>query len=243
MSIIQNLSMPGSAGFCASLGSVLATRLLLAKPPTSLVAFGAGRQIEAHAHLHIRAFPSLKRCTIINRTQNARLDNLLSTLRQCHPSIMFDSLMLGETESVKSAVEHADVICTATPATAPLISSEWVSPGTHFNLVGSYKQGMIEVDERVIRRAGTIVVDSAEACSPEGVHADQMVEIGTLVEDPDCGSTVAPVSTLCDQVRMSGDVTVFKSVGIGLQDVAIAHLVVSRAEEMKIGTVVESYHN
>ena len=229
----------GSAGHRAFIGSVLATHLLLAKQPTSLVAFGAGRQIEAHTHLHIRMFPSLKKCTIINRSQNTRLENLLSTLRHSHPSVMIDSSTLGDRENVKNAVEHADIICTAVPATAPLISSEWVSPGTHFNVVGGYKGGMTEV----IGRAGTVVVDSAEACSREGVHADQMIEIGTLVEDNDCGGTIIPASALCDQVRMSGDITMFTSVGIGLQDVAIAHLVVSRAEEMKIGTVVESYHD
>ncbi|KAI6149841.1 NAD-binding protein [Pisolithus tinctorius] len=179
-------------------GSVLATRLLLSEPPGSLVAFGTGKQIEAHVDLHIR-------------------------------------LVLDDTTNVRSAVGHANVICTATSSTQPLFPSEWVSPGTHLNLVGSFKPSMIEVDCGLINRAEMIVVDSVKACAIEageliaaGLNAGDMVEIGRLVEKRDCKDGL-------EETR-KGDVTVFKSVGIGLQDVAIARYVVPKAESLGIGT-------
>ncbi|KAI6144407.1 NAD-binding protein [Pisolithus tinctorius] len=224
-------------------GSVLATRLLLSEPPSSLVAFGAGKQIEAHVDLHIRAFPSLKRCTIVNRSMNARLENLLSVLRQSHPLVSLEGLALDDTTNVRSAVGHANVICTATSSTQPLFPSEWVSPGTHLNLVGSFKPNMVEVDCGLISRAETIVVDSIEAGAIEageliaaGLNAGDMVEIGRLVEKWDCKDGLEEI-----QMR-KGDVTVFKSVGIGLQDVAIARYVVSKAESLGIGTTVVDFH-
>ncbi|KAI5987096.1 hypothetical protein EDD15DRAFT_2296040 [Pisolithus albus] len=222
-------------------GSVLATRLL-SKPPISLVAFGAGKQIEAHVDLHIRAYPSIKRCVIVNRSRNMRLENLLSELRRSHPLVTLEGLAADDTTDVQNAVSHASVICTATSSTHPLFPSEWVSPGTHLNLVGSFKPGMIEVDCDLIRRAGTIVVDSAEACAVEageliaaGLKAGDMVEIGRLVEDRQGG--------LQGETQMrTGDVTVFKSVGVGLQDVAIAEHVVSKAESLAVGTIVENFY-
>ncbi|KAI6112594.1 hypothetical protein F5141DRAFT_1003266 [Pisolithus sp. B1] len=222
-------------------GSVLATRSLLSKLPTSLVAFGAGKQIEAHVDLHIRAFPSIKRFVIVNRSKNMRLENLLSELRRSHPHVAIEGLASDDTTDVRSAVSQASVICTATSSTRPLFPSEWVTPGTHLNLVGSFKPGMVEVDCDLIKRAGTIVVDSAEACAVEageliasGLRAEDMIEIGRLVEDRQ-GELGAIQMT-------KGDVTVFKSVGIGLQDVAIARYVVSKAESLAVGTVVENFH-
>ncbi|KAG6328588.1 hypothetical protein ID866_10500 [Astraeus odoratus] len=229
-------------------GSVLATRLLLAKQqPTVLVTFGAGKQIEAHIDLHIRGFPSLTQCNIVNRTRNARLDSLLTALRRLHPSITFDGIPLDETTSVRNAVGRADIICTATSSTAPLFPSGWVPPGTHLNLVGSFKPNMMEVDSDLIRRAGSVVVDSRAACAIEAGElivtgtTTEMVEIGTLLSNGDDGAFV-PIAKLCDKVRRSGEVTIFKSVGVGLQDIAITSLVVSRAERTNAGMVVESYH-
>jgi ornithine cyclodeaminase len=99
-------------------------------------------------------------------------------------------------------------------------------------------------------------VDSKDACSLEagdlisaGVGEDKMIELGELVtlDDPTEGTT-APhaggfkaVEERCSLVRKAGDVTIFKSVGIGIQDVAIASLVIKFAEETQVGVWVESY--
>ncbi|KAI5992568.1 NAD-binding protein [Pisolithus orientalis] len=183
------------------------------------------------------------RCTIVNRSTNARLENLLSVLRQSHPLVALEGLALDDTTNVRSAVGHANVICTATSSTRPLFPSEWVSPGTHLNLVGSFKPSMVEVDCDLISRAETIVVDSIEACAIEageliaaGLGAGDMIEIGRLVEEWDFKDGLGDI-----QMR-KGDLTVFKSVGIGLQDVAIARYVVSKAESFGIGTTVVDFH-
>ncbi|KAI6156885.1 NAD-binding protein [Pisolithus tinctorius] len=208
--------------------SVLATHLLLSEPPSSLVAFGAGKQIEVHLDLHIRAFLSLKRCTIVNPSTNAHLENLLFVLRQSHPLISLKGLSLDNTTNLRSAIGHANVICTATSSTQPPFPLQ---------------PGMVEVDCGLISRSETIVIDSIEACAIEtreliaaGLSAGDMTEIGQLVEEWDCQDGPGEV-----QMR-KGDVMVFKSVGIGLRDVAIARCVVSKAENLGIGTTVVDFH-
>lgn len=229
-------------------GSILATRLLISKAPKTLVAFGAGKQIKAHVDLHLRAFSSFESCIIVNRTDNARLHELASSLRQPHPSVAFNTLTLDD-DRVKDAVRNADVICTATSSEKPLFPSDWVSPGTHLNLVGSFTPHMHEVDSNLINRAWKIVVDSRDACAIEageliaaGKAIDpnaSLIELGELIEEGDDGKFV---SVLPQDFREPDGVTIFKSVGVGLQDVAIAGLVLSRAERIGYGTRIENYH-
>ena len=107
---------------CTSSGSALATRLLGPTNPKVLLAFGAGRQIEAHVDLFIRVFPSLDRCTIVNRSLNARLETLLAKLRSRFPHVTFNSETL-ESENLENLVPEADIICTATSSTTPLFKS------------------------------------------------------------------------------------------------------------------------
>ncbi|KAG9312485.1 hypothetical protein JVU11DRAFT_6872 [Chiua virens] len=231
-------------------GSVLATRLLVSKAPKMLLAFGTGKQIKAHVDLHLRAFPSFESCTIVNRTDNARLRDLASSLRQSHPSLPFETLTLSDDARLKDAVRRADVICTATSSEEPLFPSEWVSPGTHLNLVGSFTPRMHEVDSDLVHRAWPkVVVDSRDACALEagelidaGKTTDlnsSLLELGELVEKGEDGNFV-PVELPRD-FRGPDGVTIFKSVGVGLQDVAIASLVLSRAERMGYGTRIENY--
>ncbi|KAF8129758.1 hypothetical protein EV363DRAFT_1336308 [Boletus edulis] len=233
-------------------GSVLATRLLISKVPKTLIAFGAGKQIKAHVDLHLRAFPSFESCTIVNRTgmDGTRLYELVSSLRQSHPSIVFNTIKLDDRDRVKDAVSKADVICTATSSEEPLFPSEWVSPGTHLNLVGSFTPRMHEVDSELIHRAWKVVVDSRDACAIEagelitaGKATDpnaNLIELGELVKESEGGKFV-PVE-LPKGLREPDGVTIFKSVGVGLQDVAIADFVLSRAESTGCGTRIKYYH-
>lgn len=230
-------------------GSLLATRLLTSKAPKTLVAFGAGKQIKAHVDIHLRAFSSFESCIIVNRTDNTRLHELASSLRQSHPSVVFNTLTLDD-KHVKDAVRNADVICTATSSKMPLFPSEWVSPGTHLNLVGSFTSHMHEVDSKLVHRAWKVVVDSREACAIEAgeliaagktTNPDgSLIELGELVRKGEDGRFV-PVE-LPQDFRTPDGVTIFKSVGVGLQDVAIASLVLSRSERMGYGTRIENYH-
>jgi len=115
---------------------------------------------------------------------------------------------------------------------------------------------MHEVDENLIRRAlpspsapSALLVDSRSACLAEagelisaGIDGSQVVEIGELVSFDGNGELLfdpAPRYPSTTESGTSGRVTIFKSVGVGLQDVAIACAVVDKAQEMDIGSYVD----
>ena len=244
-----------------SIGSLLSYILLTPFVPRRITAFGSGKQIEAHLDLFLRQFPSIADVTIINRTINDRTASLKQVISSMnHPSSVhfLASQAPGSEADIQSAVRQADVIICATPSTQPLFPSSWVRTATHVVLIGSYKPEMKEVDRELILRAllGKMVVDSREASLQEAgelidakIHADQLMEIGELISIDKLG--VAAKKTLIPGGRtentetgFDGPVTLFKSVGLGIQDVAMASAIVEKAlawEGEKIGTVVSDY--
>ncbi|GLB42664.1 putative ornithine cyclodeaminase/mu-crystallin family protein [Lyophyllum shimeji] len=265
-------------------GSLLSTTLVGLHHPTSVVTFGAGKQIEAHLDLHLRSFPSITSCTIVNRTLNARVQSLQSLLAARFPRVSITLKRLpsstshnaqaeaeaeAEAEDVRNTVRSASLIICATPSASPLFPSSWVRTGTHVVLIGSYTPAMREVDRALVRRAirGTALVDSRAACALEagelidaGVDfTSDVVEMGervalalglgpsgsgsgeVVLNTLEEGAAVTSDSEKAGQGDLDGPITMFKSVGVGVQDVAIACAVVAKAEEMGIGTVVADY--
>jgi ornithine cyclodeaminase/alanine dehydrogenase-like protein (mu-crystallin family) len=215
---------------------------------TCLVAFGAGSQIKSHVTLLLATYPSITNVTIVNRTINDRVTALLGSLRADHPAARFNAISSQDDfrDHVESVVRQADCVCCATPSTAPLFRSEWVRPGTHVILVGSYKPEMAEVDTALIHRA-RILVDSRSACALEageligaGLAAEDLVEVGELLRSSPAGGVEAELDRI-GEVLSGRDVTVFKSVGVGAQDVAISIAAVEGAMEHQIGTRISYF--
>jgi ornithine cyclodeaminase len=206
-------------------GSLLSTTLVGPPTPKKLVAFGAGRQIGAHLDLFIRHFSSISDCTIVNRTINARSNLLKETIKARFDHINLHVISSQDSRQMEDAVRSADVIICATSSTVPLFPSSWVRKGTHVILIGSFTPAMREVERELVLRAlpGCLLVDSRKACLEEagelidaGLEPHQLTEIGELEYEGRDG-------------RPGKDITMFKSVGVGLQDVAIACAVVSHA--------------
>jgi len=218
---------------------------------SSLVAFGAGAQIKSHVSQLLATYPSINRITIVNRTINDRVTALVDSLRASHPTARFLAIsnIDGPEGQVEAVVRGADFLCCATPSTAPLFPSEWVRSGTHVILVGSYKPEMAEVDSTLVRRA-RVLVDSRSACGLEagelidaGLAPGDMIEVGELLlRSAQNGKWTAEVNTARVAEVLSGrDVTMFKSVGVGAQDVAISTAVMERAIENGIGTRITNW--
>jgi ornithine cyclodeaminase/alanine dehydrogenase-like protein (mu-crystallin family) len=115
-------------------------------------------------------------------------------------------------ETAEEAVRGADIISTATMAREPLVESSWLKPGAHINAIGSNNPARRELPAEVVERAGLLAADSVEAC---------LAEAGDLLMAKIDWNRVVDLKDL--QPGWDPDrVTVFKSVGLGLEDVAVA---------------------
>lgn len=136
------------------------------------------------------------------------------------------------------AVANVDIICTATNSARPVFDDRDIRPGTHINAVGVYKPHRQEVPADTVKRA-KIVVDSRQACMEEagdllvpikqGVIAQENIyaELGELAAGTKPGRT------------SEEEITLFKSVGIAVQDTAAASAVLKRADSLNIGSTIE----
>jgi len=128
------------------------------------------------------------------------------------------------TDSIEAGVKQADIISVATLSQTPLIKGEWLSAGQHLDLVGAYRPDMREADDQVIRRC-RIFVDSRPGATKETGDIRTPLETGVMtLEDIN-----ADLFQLCageHQGRSNdSEITLFKSVGHALEDLAAAKLV------------------
>lgn len=136
--------------------------------------------------------------------------------------------------SAEEAVRGADVVCTCTTSAEPVVQHEWLAAGTHVNAVGASVPTSRELEEETIR-AATLVVDRRESALNE---AGELL-IPNLGEER-IAAELGEVLTGAHPGRTSdGELTVFKSLGLAVEDLAAAELVVRRAREQGAGAEVD----
>ncbi len=141
------------------------------------------------------------------------------------------------TASAREAIQGAEIVVAVTNASKPVVAGEWLGPGVHINAVGANRLDSRELDDEVIRRCRFIAADSAEQARIEAGDLVQPVtdRLLTWREVHELGAVV------CGKVRgrrRKKDVTLFKSLGLALEDVAVGALVYERAKKEGIGTEI-----
>ncbi|KAG0164045.1 hypothetical protein DFQ28_010905 [Apophysomyces sp. BC1034] len=204
-------------------GSALATRYFASEKAKHLVVLGAGAQGRAHIDMMLAVRPSIEYIWIWNRGTERR-DKLIRQIQAAYPS-----RRVAAAEILEDAVRQADIVCTCTNASEPVLFGAWLKDGVHLNCVGSYTLDMHEVDADTVKRATTIVVDSIEACKAE---AGELVKSSQPENWQELGQVVI------DGQAQRSNITLFKSVGISVQDSAISGLIVKRAKQANLGSVV-----
>jgi alanine dehydrogenase len=199
--------------------AALAARLLARADASVLAIIGTGVQARTHA----RALASVRDWTEIRVAgrDRAKTEALAAEL--------------GATPaSFEDAVRGADVVAAATHSAEPVVRAEWVLPGTHVSSVGYNAPGS-ELDPQLVR-AATIVVESRDSSfapppggAPElvGIDPASVAELGELVGGSRRGRAT-PV-----------EITLYKSVGVAVQDLAAAALVLAAAREREVGLEIE----
>lgn len=130
-------------------------------------------------------------------------------------------------ESPQAAVRGADVIVLATASPTPVLFSDWVAPGTHVVSIGACRPAQREMDPSLIARS-RLFVDSRAAA---------LKESGDVIPFGDA-HIVAELGELSAARRSPDEVTIFKSLGLAVEDVVAAHLALTRAQESGRGLTI-----
>jgi ornithine cyclodeaminase/alanine dehydrogenase-like protein (mu-crystallin family) len=199
----------------------------LARPGAARVGLiGAGRQActQLEAMALVRKISGAK---VFSRTQQSRVE----FCREMSAKLRMD---VEPAESAEAAVRFGDIVITATNSKQPLVRGEWLRPGTHINAIGANMANRREVDDATLDRAAVIAVDDL---------AQARVEAGDLIQGYAAlkrgwGTT----HELCQVLAgarpgrtSSDDITIFKSTGMALWDVAAAGFIYRQALEKGMG--------
>ena len=135
------------------------------------------------------------------------------------------------------AVRSADVICTATTSSSPVFEDTSVRPGTHINAIGAYTPQMHEIPTKTVLRA-KVVIDHHEAALAEAGDLLIPIERGLMTAEhihAELGEIIAGAKAGRETAE---EITLFKSVGVAVQDVATAGAVLEAARDLGLGTEV-----
>ena len=210
--------------------SGVATDLLARVDACNLAIIGSG--VQARTHLTaLSQVRSLTRCRIVSR----HLEHAQKFAEEMRPDFSF---ALEPVETVQEALAGADLIVTATTASDPIVRREWISAGAHLNLVGSSTPNTREVDSETMA-AASLFVDRRESTineagdyllalrdgfiGPNHIRA----EIGEVLKGDKPGRTSPQ------------EITLFKSLGLGIEDLFAAEYLYRSAKELNVGTWVE----
>jgi len=192
--------------------SGIATKYM-AKPDAAVLGvIGTGRQARTQVEAICKVRP-IREIRVFSRAPENRA-------RFC-ADLAATGAEMREADSAEAAARGADVVVTATTATEPVLLGGWLAPGTHVNAIGANYEYRRELDSAAVARAAVIATDDCEqvryeatalaASVAEGVIGwDRVVGLGDIVAGKVPGRT------------SDGDITIFKSLGVALEDVALA---------------------
>jgi ornithine cyclodeaminase len=210
--------------------SAVATQLLAREDACELAIIGSG--VQARAHIEAMA---CVRPVKLARVASSSLEKAARFAEEMAPRYTFP---IAPVDNVESAVRGADLIVTATTAPEPIVKLEWISPGAHLNVVGSSIPTTREIDSATMA-AASLFVDRRESTINEGgdylfalrdgaIGPDHIrAEIGELLIGRHAGRT------------STEEITLFKSLGLAIEDLASADYLYRKAREHEAGSWVE----
>jgi ornithine cyclodeaminase/alanine dehydrogenase-like protein (mu-crystallin family) len=206
--------------------SGVATRLLAREDARELAIVGAGHQAHPHIAAMLEARPFEKIRIAARSLESAG-------------RLAAEWPLATAVDSVEEAVHGADVVCTVTNSSEPVLRHEWLKQGAHVNAVGSSVKNARELDTATVV-ACSLFVDRRESTVNEaGDYLTPLAE-GAITGPEHIKAEIGELLTGVHPGRTSEDeLTVFKSLGLAVEDLAAADYVVRRAAETGTGTTVE----
>lgn len=206
------IDAPRLTAWRTAAASALASRYLSRTSSRRLALLGAGalgfNMVQAHASVR-----PIREVVIWNRTR--------AGAEQLAARIAAAGFGVEVADTAQAAVRGADIVTTATLATEPVLHGAWLEPGMHLDCVGAYRPHMRETDDAVVRRA-RIWVDTRAGCTVEAGDIVIPLSTGTITPDRIEGDLYGLVRGTAPVRTGDEEITLFKSVGAAIEDLAAA---------------------
>lgn len=206
--------------------SALAAQMLARPDAQTLLVVGAGRLAGWMARAHAALRPGLRRILVWARRPAAA--------QALAAELAGEALPAQAAADLEAAVRASQIISCATTATEPIVRGEWLAPGTHLDLVGGFKPDMREVDDAAVVRA-RIVVDTRAGALCEAGDLVQPRERGLIADALVAGELAELLRGQCAGRMRDDEITLFKSVGTALEDLAAARLIIESGQTKEQG--------
>ena len=210
--------------------TAVATRLLARENAEVLAILGAG--VQARAHLDA-----------LKLVRTLRAARVYAPTREHAEAVAQYGATLGlevtASGSAEEAVTGADLVVVATSAREPVLRREWLAPGAHVNAVGASAPSAREIDTATVA-ASALFVDSRESLRNEAGEYLLAVREGAIAgEDHVRGELGEVIAGLAEGRRDDDELTMFRSLGLAIEDLAAAEHAVSAARRLGLGTEVQ----
>lgn len=210
--------------------SGLATRQLSRENAQTLTLLGCGEEASHHIKAMLAVRP-LKKIIVWGRSLE-RAQAFVEA--QKLPS----SIHIRAEVDAETAVAAADIICTVTSATTPIIKGEWVTPGTHINLVGAALRTSAEADTELVKRS-RFYVDFRTSAMAQAGELLNAIEQGAVTEEHIIGEIGEVLAKQKPGRQFAADITVYKSLGVAAQDLAAASCAFNNAIKLDKGVSID----
>lgn len=200
--------------------SALAAVRLAREDASTLLIVGTGRLAPWMARAHAAMRPFLTRVLVWGRRPEAA-----TALAQ---ELAGEGLPAAAVPALEPAVRESDIVCCVTTATEPVVHGAWIALGTHLDLVGGFRPHMREVDDAAVQGARVVVDGYAGALSEAG-DLTQTLASGAIARAHVLADLAEVLRREARVRRGPRDITLFKSVGLALEDLAAAQLILERA--------------
>jgi ornithine cyclodeaminase len=210
--------------------SGVATRLLAREDAVELAVLGSGVQAYAHVDAMLLARP-IQRVRIWSPNQ----DHVKALVRHVSER---QNLPVTAVNNAEEAVKGADIVCAVTSAREPVLQGQWLGPGVHINAVGSSVPLARELDSEAVLKS-RLFVDRRESTVKEAGDFLIPREEGLISDDHIQGEIGEILAGQIVGRQSAQEITLFKSLGLAVEDIASAQLVYKKALKQRVGTWIE----
>jgi len=206
--------------------SAVSAKLLARQDAATLALIGSGVQARSHleALSHVRPLREV-------RVWSPRPESRRAFITDMQPH---SRAPIAEAPSARDAVSGADLVVLATASREPVVLHDWIDAGTHICAVGACRPDQREMDSKLVKQA-RVFVDSRTAALAEAGDLVIPINEGTITADHIVGELGALAAGGVTGRTSTNDVTIFKSLGLAVEDVATGSLVLARAKAQGLG--------